>query len=271
MTVLVSAVIAVAMLGIVPLGLTLIDGLSGWPRPWLVAAATGTASLLLPRGVPAAGLAAVYALATAALAGQALRRLVAHRSTGAREVAVLTALITPLVAAVALVAERGAHELFGFELDVLLRTVAHFHVAGFAAALVAGLTCRAAHDAPLARAAALTVPGGTALVLVGFFVGDVLELVGAAVLTAGMWMVGWTTWRDVRSWTSDRPTQVMLIVSATVLVVTMLLALSWAVGEVTGWPHPSLTWMAATHGVGNALGFGLCGVLAWRRLHVPAL
>jgi hypothetical protein len=25
--------------------------------------------------------------------------------------------------------------------------------------------------------------------------------------------------------------------------------------------------MAATHGLGNALGFALCSVLAWRRIH----
>lgn len=27
-----------------------------------------------------------------------------------------------------------------------------------------------------------------------------------------------------------------------------------------------LPWMAATHGLGNALGFALCSLLAWRRL-----
>jgi uncharacterized protein (UPF0548 family) len=31
-------------------------------------------------------------------------------------------------------------------------------------------------------------------------------------------------------------------------------------------PHLSLAWTAATHGVGNATGFALCGILAWRRL-----
>ena len=50
----------------------------------------------------------------------------------------------------------------------------------------------------------------------------------------------------------------------------MLLALSWALGEATGLPHPTLTWMAATHGLGNALGFALCSVLAWRRLKETA-
>ena len=41
-----------------------------------------------------------------------------------------------------------------------------------------------------------------------------------------------------------------------------------APGEAVGLPHPTLTWMAATHGFGNALGFALCALLARRRLQV---
>ena len=50
------------------------------------------------------------------------------------------------------------------------------------------------------------------------------------------------------------------------IVVSMLLALWWAVGEATGLAHPSLSWMAATHGVANALGFVLCTLLGLRLL-----
>jgi heme A synthase len=50
----------------------------------------------------------------------------------------------------------------------------------------------------------------------------------------------------------------------------MVLALSWALGEATGLPHLPIGWMAATHGVANALGFALCAVLAWRRLATEA-
>lgn len=271
MTPLVTIAVVLGILVVVPVGLRLVDGLASWHRPWWWAAGAGAASLVLPRGALAVGLASAYLLATAALAIHATGRLRRRRLPSPRDVAVVTALVTPLVAASALVAERGSYRLFGFDLEVLALTVAHFHFAGFAAALVTGLVCRAARDSALVRTAALTVPGGTALVLVGFFVGDLLELVGAVVLTTGMWLVAWTTWREAESWTSDRVTRVLLVTSASVLVVTMLLAMSWAVGEVTGWPHLSLTWMAATHGVGNALGFGLCGVLAWRRLRVPAL
>jgi hypothetical protein len=58
----------------------------------------------------------------------------------------------------------------------------------------------------------------------------------------------------------------LLGTAAAVLVPTMLLALSWAVGRAAGLPHPSLDWMIATHGVANAAGFGVCAILAWRRL-----
>ncbi|MGW1494221.1 YndJ family protein, partial [Streptomyces sp. NPDC002402] len=202
------------------------------------------------------------------VAGQALLRkhAPAHtRSLAPAEVAQLTALVTPSVAGLALVAERAGYELFGFGLTVLALTVPHFHFAGFTAALVAGLVCRTTAGAA-GRFAALSVPLGTLLVLAGYFLDDWAELLGALVLTAGMWTVALLTWRDVRAGGRDRFTRTLLAVSAAVLVATMLLALSWALGEATGLPHPNLTWMAATHGLGNALGFALCSVLAWRRL-----
>jgi hypothetical protein len=199
-------------------------------------------------------------------------RLLRRRSLAPVEVAVLTALLSPAVAAGALVAERAGFHLFGFKLTVLTLTVAHFHFAGFAAALIAGLVARATGSAPAAGshraadAAALTVPAGTLLVLIGYFTGDAVELAGALVLTAGMWTVSWLTWRHARVHAADRPTAVLLTVSAAILLASMVLALSWAVGEATGLPHPSLAWMAATHGVANALGFALCAMVGWRRI-----
>ncbi|SHN26420.1 YndJ family transporter [Cryptosporangium aurantiacum] len=187
-----------------------------------------------------------------------------------REVAVLTALVAPSIAGLSLVAERGGWALLGFGPKILLLTVAHFHYAGFAAALVASLVCGLPNSGRAAAFGALTVPAGTALVLAGFFLGDVVELAGAVVLTAGMWVVGGLTWR-ARAAAPDRVTRVLLATSSVVLIVTMLLALDWALGEAFGVPKLSLTWMAATHGVLNAVGFGLCGVLAWRGLSVGEL
>ncbi|MFI5954906.1 YndJ family protein [Cryptosporangium sp. NPDC051539] len=263
-------VIALGMLVIVPLGLRLLEapGLGGVRRWWRPAAAAGVVALLLPAGPPAAAIAVLYAAATVALAATAARRLTAAGGGSVlrpAEVAAATALVTPAVAGISLVAERGGWELLGFGPKILLLTVAHFHFAGFAAALVAGLVGRLPDAGRAASAAALTVPVGTLLVLAGFFLGDYVELAGAAVLTLGMWVVGALTWH-ARSATPDRVTRVLLATSAAVLVVTMVLALDWALGNAVGVPALSLTWMAATHGILNAVGFALCAVLAWGRL-----
>ncbi|WP_405812283.1 YndJ family protein [Streptomyces sp. NBC_01520] len=267
MSVLVGLIVMLGMLVIVPAGLRLVGdpALDRIRRLWPLFAVPGAVALWLPRGGTATALAACYALGALALAAHAPWRLARTRSARPAEIAVLTALVTPSVAALALLAERAGHELFGFGLGILALTVPHFHFAGCAAALVAGLVCRAA-DGAAGRFAALSVPLGTLLVLVGYFVGDRAELAGAVVLTAGMWTVALLTWRSVRTAGRDRATRVLLAASAAVLVATMVLALSWALGEATGLPHPTPTWMAATHGLGNALGFALCSLLAWRRI-----
>jgi hypothetical protein len=282
---LVHLVVSLGMLVIVPLGLTLMDvpartavGPAGRPAPrwWFAFAVPGAVSLWLPRGALSITLASIYLAGTLALVVLAAVDLVRRKRLRAREIALYTALVTPSIAALSLVAERSSYELFGFKLTVLSLTVAHFHFAGFAAALIAFLvagTSRAPRTSTgaladsssgAASAAAISVPLGTGIVLLGFFLGDSVELAGAAVLTAGMWLVGWNLWR--RSRETDRTTATLLVVSASVLVVTMLLALSWALGHVVATPYLPLEWMVATHGLANAVGFALCGLLAWRRL-----
>ncbi|MFF8503951.1 YndJ family protein [Streptomyces anulatus] len=267
MSALVNAIVMLGMLVVVPAGLRLTgqQDLDRIRRLWPLFAVPGAVALWLPRGPAATALACCYALGAVLLALHAPRRAVRGRDLDPAGIALLTALATPAVAATALVAERSGHELFGFDLGILALTVPHFHFAGFTAALIAGLVCRVS-DGPAGRFAALSVPLGTLLVLVGYFIGDWAELAGALVLTAGMWTVGLLTWRMGRADGRDRTTRILLLASATVLVATMLLALSWALGEATGLPHPTLTWMAATHGLGNALGFALCSLLAWQRI-----
>ncbi|UZI27052.1 YndJ family protein [Streptomyces sp. VB1] len=267
MSALVNAIVMLGMLVVVPAGLRLTERreLDRIRRLWPLFAVPGAVALWLPRSTAATALACCYALGAVLLALHAPRRAVRGRDLDPAGIALLTALVTPAVAAVALVAERSGHELFGFDLGILALTVPHFHFAGFAAALIAGLVCRVS-DGPAGRFAALSVPLGTLLVLVGYFIGDWAELAGALILTAGMWTVGLLTWRLGRAGGRDRTTRLLLLASAAVLVATMLLALSWALGEATGLPHPTLTWMAATHGLGNALGFALCSLLAWRRI-----
>ncbi|MEU8227794.1 YndJ family protein [Kribbella sp. NPDC048915] len=252
---LVHAVVSLGILIVVPLGLTLLPTRTTSTSWWFAFALPGVAALWLPRGPLSIALASVYLVGTLVLIGLALRHFLQHRAVDPRVVALYTALATPAIAALALVAERSSYELFGFNLTVLSLTVAHFHFAGFAAALMAYLAADGL--------AAVSVPLGTGIVLAGFFLGDPVELAGAVVLTTGMWLVGWKLGQ--RSRRTDRTTAILLTVSGAVLVLTMLLAVSWALGHVVDTPYLSLEWMVATHGVANAVGFALCGVLAMRR------
>jgi hypothetical protein len=268
----VSVAVALALLLVMPLALRLIEapGVAVLARWWLPLSIPALVAMALPRGAVAAVLASLYLLATLALAATAVGRFVHKRQIDVLEIAAYTALITPSIAASALVAERAGVELFGFSLGILRLTVPHLHFAGCAAALIAGLTARH-HDpagrARTASAAAVCVPVGTLMVLGGYFVGDDAELAGALVLTTGMWLTAWLSWHLA----ATGRTRLLLRTSAATLSLTMALALTWAVGEATGLPHPSLTWMAATHGLANAIGFAVCGVLAWRRLGVSPL
>jgi len=103
-------------------------------------------------------------------------------------------------------------------------------------------------------------------VLAGFLRSDEVEPAGAVLVSAGVGAVCGVLWFAVRPACSDRRSRTLLAVTTLVPVPSMLLALSWAYGEAVDAPHPSLTWMLATHGVANAFGFALGGVLAWHRL-----
>jgi hypothetical protein len=264
------------MLVIVPLGLSLVAvpgvGVATVRRWWVVVALPAAVSLWLPRGLVTATLALPYLTAASVLLTGSVMDIAsrgqerARQAYGVRELgfdlALLTALAGPAIAGCALVAERAGYRLFGFGLDTLTLTVAHFHYAGFAAALVAALLLDRRPGA-VTTAAAWCVPGGTLIVLAGYFAGGPVQLAGAAVLTVGMWLTGWVTWRAARQF--DPVTRVLLGAGALVLVATMALALDRALGQVFGLPHLSVSWMVATHGVANALGFALCSLLAWRR------
>lgn len=285
---------AVATLLVVPAGLAALPGV---PRPvvhgWRLLAPPAVLALLLPRGPLAAALVAPWAVLTVWLAllgasrGLAALRPTATTAPGsggpargrwtAWPVALgWFALAGPSVAGVAHLAERAGIRLFGFGLRTLALTVAHLQVAGFAAVLLAAWAADAVVGHPVAAvrragaAAGVLLPAGVLVVLVGYFLSDAVELAGAIAVAAGVWATAAVLWVAVRPTARDRRARALLGTAALVTVPTMLLALVWALGEAVGTPHPSLTWMLATHGIGNALGLALAGLLAHRMLAAAA-
>ena len=271
MTPTVAALVLLAMVVVVPLGLPLLatSGTARLRRVWAAGGAVAGISLLLEPGAPAAVVTLPYLALAAAAAALSVRRALRCRSalrrpaTALRELTALTAGNSLLVAALSLTSERGGYALLGFEPHVLALTVAHFHYAGFALATLAGLVLvRVPGRASVVGAA--SVPLGTALVAAGHFTGRATELAGALVLTVGVLAVSRVTARHVQP--RRRAPRLLLLVAVAVAPVTMALAVWWAAGRLTGLPHPDLAVTAATHGTGNALGLCLCGLLGWRLL-----
>lgn len=259
MSALLAGLLVVSLGLVLPLGVRLLALPAPLPTgAWLGAGALASLAVLLPPGLPALALSApvVAACGWTALSGST--RLAEGLTP--RSVIALSASTSLGVVAVALLVDRsGSAPWLGFDATVWRLTVLHFCVAGFAASLFVGL----AHVAAPRRLTVLAcwaVPAGTALVAVGHVAGPWVELAGAVALTAGMLACSWGVLRLVRL---DDAGGQLLVAAAAVTPLTMLLAVSWALGDATGLPHLTLTQTAATHGVGNALGVGLAGVLGW--------
>lgn len=247
MTVLLVALLFIVLPVLTPVALRLLA--TPFPRrlvpAWPFAALLACLALPGPRGLGAVLLCTPYAALCGWVTACGVRRALRARGS---------------VAAIALLSERARYTLLGFDLVTLRLTVLHFHVAGFAAALLAGLANLVVRSR-LSRLGALSVPAGTALVGAGFLIGNGVELAGAVVLATGLLATSWCVLRHVVH--LDAEGGQLLLISSLATPLTMALAVWWAMGEATGLPHLTLAETAATHGLANVLAVGLCGVVGW--------
>jgi hypothetical protein len=294
-----EALVAFAIACVVPLGLGLAlasdaeAGSGATPSARLasrlvpVGGALGVASFVQPPGAASAALASAWLLATIAIFASGAARLARRGLAPIEELAIDVGHLYLPVGAIWLVASRAGAPLLGFHEPVVLYTAAHFHFAGFAAPVVAGLVGRdlALRRAPserdaltasplVARAYAVTtlvVLLGIPLVAVGITLGHALELPSAALL--GMGMLGTMAWlarAGVARLTRRDGSGALLLVSGLALVLSMALAVAFAAtGSATrgaGVPWIPYETMAAVHGSSNAIAFAACAMLAftWR-------
>lgn len=248
-------------------------------------------ALVLPQGPLAASLAAPWALLAAGTAAagipstrRALRSAWVHRTpvhgtpahattghnTGrvrplehvVRALAPLAARSFWVVGAAWLLLDRLDADPVGVGGDLVLLTAVHFHFAGLAATAIVGSSARTRLGVA-ALAGTLAAP---VLVAAGFVALPVLQVVGALVFTLAL--MAWSL-QAGRANATPAPAApgagaagaAWMVARASVWV-SMPLATWWATGYVVGFPVPSIPVMAATHGVANAVGFSLCGLLA---------
>lgn len=230
----------------------------------------GLASLCLAPGPWATALATAWLAATSTMALAAVARILRRGFRPLSEFAIDVGHVYVVVGAIWLVANRSAQPLLGFQEPVVLYTATHFHFAGCAAPVVAGLALRA-WDKGFVRASTLIVIGGIPLVAAGITFTRALELPAALVLATGMFglMVALVV-TGVRRVQQRDVSGLLLIGSGLSLVLSMSLVVVFvSTGSVmkdATTPLIPYATMVRLHGTTNAVGFSLLALIAfvWR-------
>ena len=160
-----------------------------------------------------------------------------------------------------LVASRLGMRPMGIQEPIGLLTAVHFHFAGFATATIAAATLQFAERGWLKPVVAVVL-GMPFVVAAGFVISPGLKM-GAAVLfsasVAGLAIFVRACGRQAK----DATARVLLQVAAGAVFAGMVLSGIYAVADFFGSDVLTIPQMARTHGILNAVGFCLPGMLGW--------
>jgi hypothetical protein len=238
-----------------------------------LAAALTVAALWLPPGRPAGGLACAWmvvclSMTLAALLDlSSLARSRPDRSTSStmQRITVAVAQLDLTVGGAWLAASRLGLWPMGIQEPIGLLTAVHFHYAGFAIAMIAAAMLQFAsqrQEYRWLRWLVAVVVGMPFVVAVGFVISPQLKL-GAATLfsasVAGLAVVLRSSAKRLQS----RTARVLFYVASTSVFAGMVLSTAYAVADFRESDVLPIPQMARTHGILNAIGFCLPGLLGW--------
>lgn len=267
-----------------------------------VGAPLALASFLFPRGPLAAALVLAWVLSTLVAALWALARIFRRGLGPIEELAIDMGQLYLPVGALWLLAARGGYEPLGFREPVVTFTANHFHFAGFAAPVVAGLMGRAIGlrrhpDRPseaiagarwrqLGKISIGVVIAGIPLVAAGIQFSRALE--APAALLLGLGMLGTAACLAKIAYGRAQVSGLRHLISATLLSIaacSLVLSMGFAVAFTTtgsasreaAEPLVPFATMLRFHAVVNVFGFALAAlsgfvlVPAAARLRLPAI
>jgi hypothetical protein len=250
-----------------------IELLVRWTQRAQPIGAAAALSAFFINGPPVIALVFMWLVVTLLVAVIGARRIIgrlATRSMGRLdELSIDMGLLYLPVGGAWLVASRLGLEPLGFSGDIVTLTGVHFHFAGFSAPLLVGLTGRIAQRADMPRArlasriACCGAIAGPPLVAAGITFSRALELPGAAILATCLLTSAVLNITVVRPTWSSPAARGLLNFSSASLILTMALAVAYAYGRLIGSETFPISFMARYHGIGNALGFAVCGLTAW--------
>jgi hypothetical protein len=229
------------------------------------------ASLLLATGPFAAVLVAPWLGFTALLALIGICRLIQEH--GLPDLCLSMALVYLPIGGVWLVLARLGARPLGFSHTLVGLTAIHFHFVTLAALVLTGLigqqigrASRLAH--PAYCLAAVGMLAGPLLVAAGHTLTQVmgvhlLESVASLMLALSLLLVAVLSLGVVVPTANPPVARLLLAISGMSVLGAMVIASIFVLGAATGAWSISISTMEATHGLLNALGFGLCGLVGW--------
>jgi hypothetical protein len=265
---------------IVPLGLSLIEshemhGLHTWPyRIALLVQPIGAlfcvASFFFNQGFVAASLACGWLFVTGVIASFGAWRFVLRGAMRVEEICLSFGLMAIAVGGAWFVMSRFGALRAQFGDTIVLLTAVHFHYTGFAASLLmsfAGRLLRASDEgkvSPFYYIAVICLIGGTPVVAAGITLSSgPLGLIGAAAISLGLWLLAAIVMVKIIDTIKSWPARILLFISSLSSSASMVLACLYAYSLVSKKLIINIPKMAEFHGVANAIGFALCGMLAW--------
>src|SRR5438477_9158769 len=164
-----------------------------------------------------------------------------------------------------LVASRLGMRPMGIQEPIGLLTAVHFHFAGFATAMIGAAMLSVAERSGKHRwltALVLTVAGLPLLVAAGFVTSPVLKMAAAILFSASVAALA-ISLRALGKKAENATARILLQVAAGAVFAGMMLSGIYAFADYLGSDVLTIPQMARTHGILNAMGFCLMGLLGW--------
>ena len=161
-------------------------------------------------------------------------------------------------AAFAVLSRLGAQPL-GIGEPIVLLTAVHFHVAGFV--LLTAADRLRAGSGSLASVATAGLIVGIPTTALGFLGVPIAGLSGSLIVASAGLAVGLLHLALARA--CEGTTRALAAIAGLSLVATMPLAAAWAVTSFAAVPFLPVTFMAATHGTLNVVGFAIPAARLW--------
>lgn len=163
-----------------------------------------------------------------------------------------------------LVASRLGMRPMGIQEPIGLLTAVHFHFAGFATATIAAATLRfaAKSGGRWLKPVVVMVVGMPFVVAAGYVTSATLKMTAALLFSASA--AGLAIFvRACGKRAQDGAARALLQTAAAAVFAGMVLSGTYAVGDLVGSDVLTIPQMARTHGILNAVGFCLTGLLGW--------